>query len=281
MRRTITATLAALTLATALAACGGSSDSGGTSTTTTGGEGTATLDILVTNDDGYAAPGIDALVSRLRKLPSVRITVVAPATNQSGTSDRTTPGAVSALVATKVRTASGFPATAVAGFPADSVNYALEVMKLTPDLVVSGSNAGQNLGVVAPISGTVGAARTAVRRGYPAVAVSQGLGDPADYSPSVGVAASWIVANRAALTGSVDRKDLLEVVNINAPECTPVRGVATVPLATAPNAEPVDCRSTAPSGPDDAASFAHGFATVTFLTADTQTVTSTTSWPQG
>lgn len=279
MRRTITTTLAALTLTAALAACGGGS--GGSSKPTTSTTGTPTLDILVTNDDGYAAPGIDALVSRLRKLPAVRITVVAPATNQSGTSDRTTPGPVTNLTATKVRTASGFPATAVAGFPADSVNYALEVLKLTPDVVVSGSNAGQNLGVVAPLSGTVGAARTAVRRGYPAVAVSQGLREPADFSQSVGVAASWLVANRAALAGSVDREDLLEVVNINAPACSPVRGIATVPLATAPNAEPVDCASTAAPGPDDAASFAHGFATVTFLTADTQTVTSTTSWPKG
>ena len=41
-----------------------------------------------------------------------------------------------------------------------------------------------------------------------------------------------------------------------------------------------DCRSTAGAGPDDAASFAHGFATVTFLTGDTQTVTSTTAWPR-
>ena len=135
-----------------------------------------TLDILVTNDDGYAAPGIDALVERLRALPGVKLTVVAPATNQSGTSDRTTPGPVSALTATEVTTASGYAATAVAGFPADSVNYALDVLKLSPDLVVSGSNAGQNLGVVAPISGTVGAARTAVRRGVPGVAVSQEIG---------------------------------------------------------------------------------------------------------
>ena len=90
----------------------------------------------------------------------------------------------------------------MSGFPADAVNYALEVLQLTPDLVVSGSNAGQNMGVVAPASGTVGAARTAVRLGYPAVAVSQGLDDRADYSPSVDVAADWISLNRAALSGS-------------------------------------------------------------------------------
>lgn len=278
MRRTVTATLSVLVLVGMLAACGGGDDGAAKPTQPTA--RLDTLDILVTNDDGYAAPGIDALVEALRDLPGVEITVVAPATNQSGTSDRTTPGPVSALTATEVRTASGYPATAVTGFPADSVHYALEVMDLEPDLVVAGSNAGQNLGVVAPISGTVGAARTAVREGYPAVAVSQGLGDPADYSPSVDVAVQWIERNRTALAGSVDRADLLEVVNVNVPACAPVRGVATVPLATAPNPAPVDCASTEPAGPDDAASFAHGFATVTFLTADTQTVTSTTSWPR-
>ncbi len=280
MRRTVTATLSMLALTAALVACGGSDEDAGGGTPTQPTAKLPTLDILVTNDDGYAAPGIDALVERLRGLPGVEITVVAPATNQSGTSDRTTPGDVSALTAAKVATASGFPATAVTGFPADSVNYALDVLDLEPDLVVAGSNAGQNLGVVAPISGTVGAARTAVRRGYPAVAVSQGLADPADYGPSVDTAVAWIERNRAALAGSVERSELLEVVNVNAPACSPVRGVIAVPLASAPNAEPLDCASTVPAGPDDAASFAHGFATVTFLTADTQTVTSTTSWPR-
>ncbi|MFM7618024.1 MAG: 5'/3'-nucleotidase SurE [Actinomycetes bacterium] len=279
MRRTIIATLSVLILTAALVACGGSDDDAGGEPT----KPTAkipTLDVLVTNDDGYAAPGIDALVERLRGLPGIEITVVAPATNQSGTSDRTTPGDVSALTAAKVTTASGFPATAVTGFPADAVNYALDVLDLEPDLVVAGSNAGQNLGVVAPISGTVGAGRTAVRRGYPAVAVSQGLADPADFAPSVDTAVAWIERNRAALSGSVDRADLLEVVSVNAPACSPIRGVVAVPLATVPNGEPVDCASTVAAGPDDAASFAHGFATVTFLTADTQTVTSTTSWPR-
>lgn len=204
MRRTVATALSVLALTALLTACGGSDgDAGGEPTQPTA--KLATLDILVTNDDGYAAPGIDALVERLRGLPGVEVTVVAPATNQSGTSDRTTPGDVSALRAAKVTTTSGFPATAVTGFPADSVNYALDVLDLEPDLVVSGSNAGQNLGVVAPISGTIGAARTAVRRGYPAVAVSQGLGEPTDYAPSVDTAVEWIERNRAALAGAVRR----------------------------------------------------------------------------
>ena len=50
------------------------------------------LRILVTNDDGVAAPGIDALVEALRKLPGVKVTVIAPAENKSGTGSSTTPG---------------------------------------------------------------------------------------------------------------------------------------------------------------------------------------------
>ena len=81
------------------------------------------LRVLVSNDDGVRAPGIDALVKALRKLPKVTVTVVAPAANQSGTGGKTTPGA---LTATRTTTKSGYPAIAVKGFPADSVNYALQ-----------------------------------------------------------------------------------------------------------------------------------------------------------
>ncbi len=48
------------------------------------------LRILVTNDDGVHAPGIDALVVALQRLPHVELTVVAPADDQSGTGDTTT-----------------------------------------------------------------------------------------------------------------------------------------------------------------------------------------------
>ena len=52
------------------------------------------LQVLITNDDGVSADGIDALVEAVRALPRVKVTVVAPATNQSGTSDKTTPGSL-------------------------------------------------------------------------------------------------------------------------------------------------------------------------------------------
>ncbi|HMF04563.1 MAG TPA: 5'/3'-nucleotidase SurE, partial [Acidimicrobiia bacterium] len=81
----------------------------------------ATLQVLVTNDDGIAAPGIDALVQGLRKIKGVKVTVVAPAENKSGSSDTTTPGP---LTTTQATTTSGYPAIAVNGYPADTVNFA-------------------------------------------------------------------------------------------------------------------------------------------------------------
>ena len=72
------------------------------------------LEILVVNDDGYSAAGIDAVVEGLRTLPGVHIDVVAPATNQSGGGDKTTPGGVTGFAA---QTQSGYPATAVNGYP--------------------------------------------------------------------------------------------------------------------------------------------------------------------
>ena len=64
------------------------------------------------------------LVTALRKVANVDVTVVAPAQNESGTGDRLTPGLAS-IGASKSETASGFPAVAVNGSPADSVLWAL------------------------------------------------------------------------------------------------------------------------------------------------------------
>lgn len=134
---------------------------------------TKELRVLVSNDDGVKAPGIDALVKGLRKLPQVKVTVVAPAENQSGSGGKTTAGT---LKATKTTTKSGYPAVAVRGYPADSVNYALAkvVKKFQVDLVIAGINRGVNLGPLLDLSGTVGAARAAARKGLPALATSQG-----------------------------------------------------------------------------------------------------------
>src|SRR5262245_7445886 len=105
----------------------------------------APLRVLVTNDDGVAAPGIDALVQALTANPNLEVTVIAPATNQSGKGDQVTTGTPISVAPSS--TAGAFPATAVAALPADSVLFALlQALPQPPDLVVSGINSGQNSG---------------------------------------------------------------------------------------------------------------------------------------
>jgi 5'-nucleotidase len=228
---------------------------------TAGGSKPATLRVVVTTDDGVGAPGVDALVRGLRKLDRVSVTVVAPATNQSGTSDLTTPGQ---LPASESTTASGFPAIAVPGYPADAVNFALDGgVPKKPHLVASGINAGQNLGPVVSVSGTVGAVRTAVRRGVAGVAISQGVGEGVqpDYSTGVREAVRWVKANRKALTKK-NPATPTSVANINVPTCTAgrVRGVVEVPSAITGDAgSPSDCTSTLKNPPDDVVAFANGY----------------------
>lgn len=131
---------------------GGSGGAGGT-----GGSSDGPLRILITNDDGVGAPGIDAMVEGLRGDPRNDVTVCAPAEERSSTGDQTTP-TPPPLQATETTTASGYPATAVDGFPADSVLYALENLyrDSTPHVVLSGINAGQNVGDIKPGGSQIG-----------------------------------------------------------------------------------------------------------------------------
>ncbi len=122
--------------------------------------------ILLTNDDGYQAPGITALFEAL-KAANHDVTLVAPATQQSGSSASITSSGVTL-------TQHADDIYSVSGRPADAVLVGLaEVFKDSPpDLVISGANFGQNSGKDAMISGTVGAATIAHSRGVPAIAIS-------------------------------------------------------------------------------------------------------------
>ena len=230
LRRT---TIVAVAIALALGSC--SSDDESSQTTTTVQESTTTvapepLSILVTNDDGIGAPGIDALVNALVELDDVEITVVAPAENQSGSSDKTTAGGATYADA---QTASGVEGTAVDGYPADTIAVALDELGVEPDLVVSGVNEGQNTGPLAYASGTVGAGRAAVRRSIPAIAGSAGLGEDADYATAVELIVAYIEEHRddfAAGEAPIDG-----VYSFNVPDCTAgsVRELLEVPLARA------------------------------------------------
>jgi len=130
---------------------------------------TSWLNILLTNDDGYDSEGIKAVSVALLEAGH-RVTVVAPATEQSATGMKVTLGSLSVVQhAPEI--------WSVSGSPADSVMIGLSNIfgERKPDLVVSGANFGQNLGSNVMLSGTVGAASMAVFMGVPAIALSVGL----------------------------------------------------------------------------------------------------------
>ena len=252
--------LAVLGLGGVAAGCGGSSEEPGEAV-----EATVTtveqrpLRIVVTNDDGIGSPGFDQLVTALVAIPDVEVSVVAPAENQSGSSDRTTDGGAPFSPGV---TASGVEGTSVAGLPADSVLVAIEELGLDPDVVVSGVNEGQNVGPVAALSGTVGAARTAARLGVPGVAASAGLVyDPAQVAVAVDLVVEWLLDNRLRL---VARNLPPQVVSFNVPSCDPATmgELVEVPLGlTIP--EGVSIFESSCDGveapPDDVIAMAKGF----------------------
>ncbi len=239
------------------------------------------LRILVTNDDGVAAEGIDALVEALSADPRNDVVVCAPDDNRSGTSDMTGPsdrcGDLSVAATT---TLGGYPATAVNGCPADTVLYALANLypaDSPPQVVFSGINEGQNVSfpVATRISGTVGAARTAGRQGIPALAISQGSlpsGSEYDYSAAVDSALEWLDAHRAAL--AENGPALTSIDSINVPSCTDgtsIRGtIVGLPLAASANGafDFQDCASDLQDPQNDVEAFRNGFITQTEVALD-------------
>jgi len=128
------------------------------------------MNILVTNDDGILAPGLWSLVSELKQIG--HITVAAPDREQSAQGTAVTLRHPLRVQRVKPLLA-GVETYAIEGTPSDSVILAMG--KLIPgriDLVVSGVNAGPNLGDDVLISGTVGAALQGYLRGATAIAVS-------------------------------------------------------------------------------------------------------------
>jgi 5'-nucleotidase len=231
------------------------------------------LTILVTNDDGVGAPGIDALVEGLRTRPDVTVIVVAPLENQSGTGGSTTDGT---LTVTDATTASGYPAKAVAGFPADSIVWALDEggISVRPDLVISGINSGQNVGPFVEVSGTVGAARAAGARGIPALAASAGLfvedgqmSEDADFPSAVREVLAWLDDNTDLVVSLRDSAAPAPVDNLNIPTCTigEVRGDLEAPVATDFADRDVfsgDCSVDNPAPADDIDAFIAGYASL-------------------
>ncbi|MBC7684707.1 MAG: 5'/3'-nucleotidase SurE [Bdellovibrionales bacterium] len=122
--------------------------------------------ILISNDDGYLAPGLSALAQALSSI--AEIVVVAPDSNRSGASNSLSLDRPLSLE----KAANGF--YFVNGTPTDCVHVALTgMLDYRPDLVVSGINNGQNMGDDTLYSGTVAAATEGYLFGIPAIAFSQ------------------------------------------------------------------------------------------------------------
>ena len=140
------------------------------------------MHILITNDDGYSATGIKVLAQELAQVAD--ISVVAPDRNKSGASNSLT--LMRPLRVERSEEGSYY----VDGTPTDCVHLALSgLLDASPDMVVSGINAGPNLGDDVLYSGTVAAAMEGRYLGLPAIAVSL-AGKPATYFETAAVITS-------------------------------------------------------------------------------------------
>lgn len=238
--------------------------------------GSPRLRILVVNDDGYRAPGLIALVDSL--MPLGDVFVAAPLEQESGTSHGITYRDPIKLY--EFGSPQGVPWYAVGARPATVTRVALTtLMDSLPDLVVSGINTGDNVGVNAWVSGTVAAAREAALHGLPAVAVSVNAGNDYEYYR---VAAGWARRVLETLLGDgLVQAPLL--LNVNVPEGGP-QGIRVTSMSLTLGKQRYE-RRTSPRGLDylwddwspadedpgegtDLYWFRRGFVTVTPLTVD-------------
>src|SRR5258708_1289655 len=128
--------------------------------------------VLITNDDGIGATGLNALRRSLIGLEGVEVSVIAPDSNRSATARSITTR--SPLWVEEIPFDDETTGFSTDGTPVDCVRFAdLGLLGERPDLIVSGINHGANLGDDITYSGTVAAALDGIVLGLPAVAVSQ------------------------------------------------------------------------------------------------------------
>ena len=186
------------------------------------------MKILVSNDDGYFAPGITLLAEALGQLGEV--TVVAPERDRSGSSNSLTLDRPLTLR----RAPNGF--FSVNGTPTDCVHIAVTgVLDFTPDLVVSGINLGANMGDDTIYSGTVAAAAEGYLLGIPALAISLASKGGEHFDSAIGIALQLVERFRRDPFG----EPVLLNVNIPDVEAAQVRGFEVTRLGKRHKAEPV------------------------------------------
>lgn len=144
------------------------------------------MKILVSNDDGYFAPGLNILAAHISKFAD--ITVVAPERNRSGASNSLT---LDRPLSVK-KASNGF--FYVNGTPTDCVHIALTgLMDTLPDMVISGINDGANMGDDTIYSGTVAAAMEGYLLGIPSIAVSMSQHNSTHFETAARVAVELLL----------------------------------------------------------------------------------------
>ncbi len=187
----------------------------------------AFMKILLSNDDGYQAPGLAALAAALSAVAEV--TVVAPERDRSGASNSLTLD----LPIRAERAGNGF--IWVTGTPTDCVHIAITgLLDEEPAMVVSGINAGPNLGDDVIYSGTVAAAMEGRFLGLPALAVSINSHTPTHFDSAARVARELVdMLKRRPLPPEV-------ILNVNVPDepYERLKGVRATRLGHRHKAEP-------------------------------------------
>ena len=194
------------------------------------------MKILVSNDDGYFAPGITLLAEALGRLGEV--TVVAPERDRSGASNSLT---LDRPLVVR-RAPNGY--FSVNGTPTDCVHIAVTgLLDFTPDVIVSGVNLGANMGDDTIYSGTVAAAVEGYLLGIPSIAVSLASKEGRHFDSAIGVALEMVERLARAPFGEP------VLFNVNVPDVAPERlgGIEVTRLGKRHKAEPV-IKLTTPRG---------------------------------
>ncbi|MCX7875957.1 MAG: 5'/3'-nucleotidase SurE [Melioribacteraceae bacterium] len=167
------------------------------------------MKILISNDDGINSPGLFVLANELKKIGEV--TIVAPLTEQSAVGHAIT--MKYPLRVTEIFKNGNFYGYAVDGTPADCIKMGIRnIMKESPDIVVSGINLGSNAAINIIYSGTVSAAREAAIMDVPAIAVSVAshTAKHFDFAAKFSAKLSQIVVNKGLPNGTL--------LNVNVPD---------------------------------------------------------------
>ncbi len=184
--------------------------------------------ILISNDDGYQAPGIISLANALSSLAET--TVVAPDRNRSAASNSLT---LENPIRAKIQD-NGF--YCVDGTPTDCVHLAITgLLTDEPDMVISGINSGANMGDDVLYSGTVAAAFEGRHLGYPSIAVSLN-GHELRYFDTAAAIVAELVSNLQLNSIPMD-----SILNINVPDVplAEIKGIQATRLGQRHKAEPV------------------------------------------